>query len=84
LNQRLSRRVEQLRRPADFGRRLQLAGIVDEPPAVSEADFAAAIRLRELIFGVVVRQIDGTPPLLTAAERAAINDAAAAPTPVRP
>jgi predicted RNA-binding Zn ribbon-like protein len=82
LNERFSHRVEQLRAPADFGRWLQLAGILDEPPPVSAAEFAAAIRLRELLFGVIVRQIDGTLPLLTAAERIAINDAAAAPPPV--
>jgi predicted RNA-binding Zn ribbon-like protein len=82
LNQRFTRRVEQLHTPADFGRWLQLARIVDEPPPVTDEEFGAAIRLRELLFEVVVRQIDEVPPLVTAGERRAINDAAAAPPPV--
>jgi predicted RNA-binding Zn ribbon-like protein len=82
LNERFSKRVEQLSSPADLGRWLQAARIVDEPPPVSEAQFDAALRLRELLFGVVLRQIDGTPPLLTGTERAAINDAASAPPPI--
>jgi predicted RNA-binding Zn ribbon-like protein len=82
LNERFSRRVEQLRTPADLGTWLVRADVLDEPPHVSEAELAAAIELRETLFALIARQIDGADGEPSAEERAVVNAAAAAPPPV--
>ena len=82
LNERFSARVEQLRTPADLGSWLVSAGVLDEPPPVSAGELAAAIELRETLFAVIARQIDGVDQELSAAERDLVNAAAAAPPPV--
>ena len=66
LNERFSTRVEQLREPADLGRWLVAAGVLDEPPDVSAADLEGAIAVREVLFDVIAREIDGRAPRLTA------------------
>ena len=82
LNERFSTRVEQLRTPDDLGRWLVDAGVLDEPPAVTDVAFAAAIDLRETLFATVARQIDAPGEPLPTAERDRINAAAAVPPPV--
>jgi predicted RNA-binding Zn ribbon-like protein len=82
LNERFSTRVEQLRTPADLGHWLVRAGVLDEPPPVSEDELAAAVALRETVFAVVARQIDRPGEEPSAAERELVNAAAAAPPPV--
>jgi predicted RNA-binding Zn ribbon-like protein len=82
LNERFSGRAEQLRAPADLGTWLVRAEVLDEPPPVSERDLAAAIELREVLFAVVARQIDGVDQASTATERDLVNAAAAVPPPV--
>ncbi len=77
LNERFSSRVEQLRAPADLGQWLVAAGVLDRAPEVSEDDLTGAIALREVLFAVIAREIDGAAPRLTGAERAMINAAAA-------
>jgi len=83
LNERFSNRVEQLRTPADLGRWLVAAGVLDRAPDVRDDDLAGAIALREVLFSVIAREIDGATPRLTETERAMINAAAAVspPTP---
>jgi len=81
LNERFSSRVEQLRAPADLGQWLVAAGVLDRAPEVSEGDLTGAIALREVLFSVIAREIDGAAPRLTGAERAMINTAAAIPPP---
>jgi predicted RNA-binding Zn ribbon-like protein len=82
LNERFSTRVEQLREPPDLGGWFVAAGVVDDPPEVSDADLQQAVELREVLFGVIARQIEGHPPRVTHAERAAINAAGAYAPPV--
>ena len=84
LNERSSTRVEQLRAPADLGRWLVDAGVLDAPPAVSPAELAAAIELRETLFAVIARQIDapGVPPSTVERDRMNAVAAAAPPVPV--
>ena len=82
LNERFSTRAEQLRTPDDLGRWLVRAGVLDEPPPVSEDELAAALELRETLFAVIARQIDRPGKEPSAAERAVVNGAAAAPPPV--
>jgi predicted RNA-binding Zn ribbon-like protein len=82
LNERFSTRVDQLRTPADLGSWLVSAGVLDEPPPVSERDLAAGIVLRETLFAVIARQIDELGRELSGAERNLINTTAAAPPPV--
>ena len=81
LNERFSSRVEQLRTPADLGRWLVAAGVLDRAPEVSEDDLAQAIALREILFAVIAREIDGAAPRLTETELAMINAAAAVSPP---
>ena len=81
LNERSAARVEQLRTPADLGDWLVAAGVLDAAPAVSPAELTDAIELREALFRVVAREIDGRGAP-TAAERTLINRAAGQPPPV--
>ena len=82
LNERFSTRVEQLREPADLGRWLVAAGVLDDPPDVTTADLEGAIAVREVLFDVIAREIDGRAPRLRRAERSTINAVAAAPAPI--
>jgi predicted RNA-binding Zn ribbon-like protein len=82
LNERFRTRVEQLSEPADLGHWLVAARVLDHPPEVSPADLEQSIALRELLFELIAREIDGRPPRLTEAERAAINRAARPAPPV--
>ncbi len=82
LNERFGTRVEHLREPADLGVWLVVAGVLDDPPEVSAADLEQSIALREVLFEVIAREIDGRPPRLTDAERTVINRAASSPPPV--
>jgi hypothetical protein len=83
LNERFSSRAEQLRAPADLGRWFVAAGVLDHAPEVADDDLAQAIALREILFAVIAREIDGAVPRLTEAELTVINSAASVspPTP---
>jgi predicted RNA-binding Zn ribbon-like protein len=82
LNERRTRRVEQLRAPADLGRWLVSAGVLDRPPEVTADDLAAAIGLREVLFALIEQRIDRPGEAPRPAHLRRLNAAAAAPDPV--
>lgn len=71
------RPAEQLRSPADLARWLSEAGLGHSRPALTEADLAAARRLREAIYRLVSARIRGDR--LSACDVAAVNAAARHP-----
>ncbi len=72
--------VEELRSAADLADWFVGAGLVDEPPEVSDPELAIAIELREALFRAVTELIDGRA--VAAADRDLINGWAARPAPV--
>lgn len=60
LNEREHARVEQLRVPADLGRWVVDAGLLDAAPEVDAADLIRAIALRESLYRMVQSLIGGT------------------------
>lgn len=81
LHERFAARAEQLRAPGDLGRWLVAAGLLDTAPGVSAAQLDEAVGLRETMFAVIAREIDGRGGP-TADERAQINAAASHAPPV--
>lgn len=71
---------EKLQRPGDLADWAVESGIVTKRPAVSAAQLAGAIELREAAYGLLVALIDGDPP--PPEDRALVNAAAAPPPPV--
>jgi len=61
LRHRPSKRLDLLSAPADLGRWIAAAGLWDEAPAVSAADFARAIALREAINDVTRARLTQAP-----------------------
>lgn len=81
LSERNSSRYEHLVEPEDLSQWLADAGLVDRPPAADATALRDAIRLREVLYEVIAREIDGHPRRLTAGQRRIINRAAAATPP---
>ena len=71
---------EWLPTPADLADWLARSGAVSRPPQVSAEEFGRAIALRETIYPALRERVAGHP--FDAAALAAINAAAAEPTPV--
>ncbi|WP_378281491.1 CGNR zinc finger domain-containing protein [Actinomadura rugatobispora] len=70
-------RCELLTGPAEAARWTVAAGLLDAPPHAGAADLAAAVALREAIYRAATAVLRGEHP--AAADRDAINDAAARP-----
>jgi predicted RNA-binding Zn ribbon-like protein len=81
LSERSSARVEHLHTPDDLAEWLREASLLDRAPPVSPTDLAEALLLRETLFAVIAREIDGRSPRLRANERALINRAASSAPP---
>lgn len=81
LNERRTDRVENLLVPADVGRWLHEAGVLDAEPDVDDETLASAVALREALFAVVERLLDAPDEALPAAALAVVNEAAARPGP---
>lgn len=73
-------REEKLQRPGDLADWALESGIVTKRPAVSAAQLAGAIELREAAYRMLVALIDGDPPERD--DRALVNAAATQPPPV--
>ncbi|MGL6236255.1 MAG: CGNR zinc finger domain-containing protein [Segniliparus sp.] len=58
LRYRRTRREELLRSPDDLARWLALAGVLDQEPAVAEAEFAAAVELREAVYEIAAARLE--------------------------
>ena len=76
--ERTTTHVEHLTTPEHLARWLVAAGLLDTAPAATDADLAAARRLREALYAVLRATSDGQP--LPADARAAVHAAAAGPT----
>jgi predicted RNA-binding Zn ribbon-like protein len=61
LQHRATTRDEMLSSPERFGEWSVAAGLVDEPPAVSEAGLARAFAVREAIYRLAVTAVTGDP-----------------------
>ncbi|HEU5027727.1 MAG TPA: CGNR zinc finger domain-containing protein [Spirillospora sp.] len=73
-------RHDLLTAPEHLARWSVAAGLVTDPPPVSDTDLAAAVDLREAIYRAATAVLHGEPP--AAADRDLINRHAAAPPPV--
>jgi predicted RNA-binding Zn ribbon-like protein len=71
--------LEQLRSPSDLADWVEQAGLVDRRLRVDDADLAAAVALREALFGLVSAILDGTA--VPARDRSLVNARAALPGP---
>lgn len=70
--------VELLRQPADLGRWLLEAQLIDEPVEVNEAELESTRSLREAVYRLFVAHLAGDP--LPAPDVATINEMAARPS----
>ena len=77
VGERWRRSFERLRTPSDLGRWLELAGLVSPAPTVGPAELSAARELREAIFGLARRAMDGRPAM--ASDLAVVNEWASRP-----
>jgi predicted RNA-binding Zn ribbon-like protein len=77
--ERDSTRDEQLGEPADAAHWLVAAGVLDRPPAVSDAELAQLRELREAVFRLLQAHTLGEP--LPARDRRLVNAVAAGPVP---
>jgi predicted RNA-binding Zn ribbon-like protein len=77
VQKRRTKRLDQLSRPADLGRWFVEAGISSAPVEVGGDEFAAAVRLREAIYGIALAVIDDRA--LAAEDCAIVNEFAARP-----
>ena len=77
VQKRRTKRIDQLSRPADLGRWVAEAGVSSAPVEVGGDEFAAAVRLREAVYGIALAVIAGQP--LAEADCATVNEFAARP-----
>ena len=77
VQKRRTKHIDQLGRPADLGRWVAEAGVSSAPVEVGGDEFAAALRLREAVYGIALAVIEGKP--LAAGDCATVNELAARP-----
>lgn len=77
VQKRRTKHLDQLSRPADLGRWVAEAGVSSAAVEVGGDEFAAAVRLREAIYGIALAVIDDRP--LAAEDCAIVNEFAARP-----
>lgn len=82
LNERRTDRVENLLAPADVGRWLHEAGVLDVEPDVDDDTLPAAVALREALFVLVEHLLDAPGEDLPSRALAVVNEAAARPGPI--
>ena len=81
LNERRTKRVENLHDGADVADWLVGAGVLDTAPPTDADTLAEAVALREALFVVVEQLIDDPDSALARTELAVVNHAAAEPPP---